>query len=279
MSVVREDVVRLTFDFETQKITQSEGSIEDLLELTQKLGGAQGTGKAEDGFDDAAKAAKEFGKTRLNKLSDGLDSIAKSVGQIALKMGGLAIKGIAVGAAAGVAGVAALTNAAIQGYAEYEQLVGGVETLFGTGGMTMREYAESINQSTDSIKDFQREHGLVVDGIIGKNTAAAMEKSYRAMEAAEKAVLTNANNAYKTAGLSANEYMETVTSFSASLIQSLGGDTQKAATLADQAIIDMSDNANKMGTDMTMIQNAYQGFAKQNYTMLDNLNTLGALVV
>lgn len=77
--------------------------------------------------------------------------------------------------------------------------------------------------------------------------------------------------AYKTAGLSANEYMETATSFSASLIQSVKGDTEKAAKLADQAIIDMSDNANKMGSSMESIQNAYQGFAKQNYTMLDNL--------
>ena len=80
-----------------------------------------------------------------------------------------------------------------------------------------------------------------------------------------------ANNAFKTAGMSANEYMETVTSFSASLIQSLGGDTEKASEYADRAITDMSDNANKMGSDMTSIQNAYQGFAKQNYTMLDNL--------
>ena len=84
-------------------------------------------------------------------------------------------------------------------------------------------------------------------------------------------VLDYANNAYMTAGLSANEYMSTVTSFSASLLQSLGGDTEKASSYADRAITDMSDNANKMGTSMEMIQNAYQGFAKSNYTMLDNL--------
>ena len=124
----------------------------------------------------------------------------------------------AVGAAA--AGITALTTAAVNNYAEYEQLVGGVETLF--------------------------------------------------KDSAEK-VLEYADNAYKTAGMSANAYMETVTSFSASLLQSLGGDTAKAAEKADQAIVDMSDNANKMGTAMESIQNAYQGFAKQNYTMLDNL--------
>lgn len=124
----------------------------------------------------------------------------------------------AVGAAA--TGIAALTTAAVNNYAEYEQLVGGVETLFGNSSKKIQEYAA---------------------------------------------------NAYKTAGVSANEYMSTVTSFSASLLQSLGGDTEAAAEYANQALIDMSDNANKMGTDMSMIQNAYQGFAKQNYTMLDNL--------
>ncbi len=109
---------------------------------------------------------------------------------------------------------------ALESFANNEQLIGGVETLFKDSAGTVENYA---------------------------------------------------NNAYKTAGLSANEYMETVTSFSASLLQSLNGDTAKSAQVADMAITDMSDNANKMGTDMTMIQNAYQGFAKQNYTMLDNL--------
>ena len=109
---------------------------------------------------------------------------------------------------------------AIDSYAQYEQLTGGVETLF--------------KDSSDIVMDY-------------------------------------AKNAYVTAGMSANQYMETVTSFSASLLQSLGGDTEKAAEVGDMAISDMSDNANKMGTSMEMIQNAYQGFAKQNYTMLDNL--------
>lgn len=104
---------------------------------------------------------------------------------------------------------------------------------------------------------------------------AALEQSLGGVETLFKdhadIVIANADNAYKTAGISANKYMEQATSFSASLLQSLGGDTKAAAKYADMAIIDMSDNANKMGTDMEMIQNAYQGFAKQNYTMLDNL--------
>lgn len=131
-----------------------------------------------------------------------------------------AVKASAAAVGAASAGVAALGTACINAYADYEQLVGGVETLF--------------KDSADTIQTF-------------------------------------ADNAYKTAGLSANEYMETVTSFSASLLQSLDGDTEKAAAAADLAITDMADNANKMGTAMESIQNAYQGFAKQNYTMLDNL--------
>ena len=127
--------------------------------------------------------------------------------------------GAAAVAAAGTA-IIAIGKQAIEQYAEYEQLVGGVETLF--------------KQSSDTVMGY-------------------------------------AENAYKTAGLSANEYMSTVTSFSASLLQSLGGDTEAAAKYADMAITDMSDNANKMGTSMEMIQNAYQGFAKGNMTMLDNL--------
>lgn len=139
----------------------------------------------------------------------------------ALKSGlAVAAKAAAAATAAAAGAVIALTKSAVENYGEYEQLVGGVETLFKDSAGTVEEYAK---------------------------------------------------NAYQTAGLSANEYMETVTSFSASLLQSMGNDTAAAAEKADQAITDMSDNANKMGTDMQSIQNAYQGFAKQNYTMLDNL--------
>ena len=127
-------------------------------------------------------------------------------------------KGLAKAAkvAAAATGIGVLAKKSLDAYADFEQLTGGVETLFKTSADTVKNYAA---------------------------------------------------NAYKTAGLSANEYMETVTSFSASLIQSLGGDTKKAAEYANTAITDMSDNANKMGTSMEMIQNAYQGFAKQNYTI------------
>lgn len=155
------------------------------------------------------------------------DQASRQVETLSGKLKGGLVTAAKVGAsavAAAGAAIVAIGKQAIDQYAEYEQLVGGVETLFKQSADTVMGYAE---------------------------------------------------NAYKTAGLSANEYMNTVTSFSASLLQSLGGDTKAAAKYADMAITDMADNANKMGTSMEMIQNAYQGFSKQNYTMLDNLNIFG----
>lgn len=128
------------------------------------------------------------------------------------------------------------------------------------------ELAEYLHFEYDlDVEDAQ----AAVEAVQGSMLATYDEAESK--QKAQKVVMENAAKAWKTAGLSANEYMETVTSFSASLIQSVGGDTEAAAQIADQAIIAMSDNANKFGTDMTSIQNAYQGFAKQNYTMLDNL--------
>lgn len=171
----------------------------DIFDLSAKI--TVDSSEYENGLNSASEKTATFG----DKMKSGLGTVGKLAG---------------AGLAAAAAGVSALVKSSVESYANYEQLVGGVETLFGDSANRVMSYAE---------------------------------------------------NAFKTAGLSANEYMETVTSFSASLLQSLGGDTVKAADYADMAIRDMSDNANKMGTDMTAIQNAYQGFAKQNYTMLDNL--------
>ncbi|MCM1509012.1 MAG: hypothetical protein NC177_18030, partial [Ruminococcus flavefaciens] len=184
----------------------------------------------EKGAKGLLKAVKKIGKEPMQKAISGMSkfgktagSAAKQVGLIAAKIGKIGVKGLMKGLAgvgAAAAAVGAIVAKSVTAYSDYEQLIGGVETLF-------------------------------------KGSASVVEK--------------NANDAYKTAGLSANEYMETVTSFSASLLQSLKGDTQKSASVADRAITDMADNANKMGSSMESIQNAYQGFAKQNYTMLDNL--------
>jgi phage-related protein len=201
---------------------------------------------------------------KLSKLSSGLGKGLATAAKIGTA---------AVGAAA--AGITALTKAAVDNYAEYEQLVGGVQTLFSKSKSASEDFADSIRNDAEAVKEFQKAHGLVVDGILGPQTMAEIEKQYGQLEdivtSSADVVIKNASEAFRTAGLSANQYMETVTSFSASLIASLGGDTAKAADYADKAIIDMADNANKMGTDISLIQNAYQGFAKQNYTMLDNL--------
>ena len=205
------------------------------------------------GVDD--KASNKL-KNISEKLGDGLKTAAK-VGVAAVGAASTAIVG--------------LTKSAVESYAEYEQLVGGVQTLFTQSASASDAFANSIRNDAKAVKEFQKANGLAVDGILGPKTMAAIEAAYgNVQEVSTKAadmVMEYAANAYKTAGLSANEYMETVTSFSASLLQSLGGDTEAAAEYADKAITDMSDNANKMGTSMESIQNAYQGFAKQNYTI------------
>lgn len=174
-------------------------------------------------------------ESKLNDSTKAVDKFAdaeKEAGSQTLRLGDLikanltseviiaGVKGLASAMKSVASGLVNIGKEAIKNYAEYEQLIGGVETLF-------------------------------------KESSGVVEKY--------------ANDSYKTAGLSANEYMSTITSFSASLLQSLNGDTAKVAEVGNMAVIDMADNANKMGTSMSLIQSAYQGFAKQNYTMLDNL--------
>ena len=176
----------------------------------------------------------------INGRSDNFNTALSGAKKAAATAG----KAIIASIGAVSAGVAAVGTKIVNEYANYEQLVGGVETLFGAQGKSLEDYAASVGKTV---------------------TEASAE--YSKLLAAQETVMKNAENAYKTAGRSANDYMETVTSFSASLIQSLGGATQKAAEYADMATTDMSDNASKMGTDMEMIQNAYNGFAKQTFTI------------
>lgn len=220
-------------------------------------------------LDEAEKRLKNFGAGTENGGSNIIDKITPSdaetekkgegfgkkflsgVGKAAA-VGGTILAGIATAAGAAVAGVAGGAVKMIQevtkAYGNYEQLVGGVDKLFGTGGKSVEEYAQSIN-----------------------NTVSQALDKYSRLQTAAYTVTKNAENAYKTAGMSANEYMETVTSISASLIKSVGGDTQKAADLADQTIRDMADNANTFGTSIRDVTNVYQSLAKGNYQTLDNL--------
>lgn len=186
-----------------------------------------------------------------DQASSKIGGVAKKASSAFSKIGSAAVGGMkfaAKGVAAGADAIATLSTIAVKTYADYEQLVGGVETLFGAGGKSLVEYVNDVGKYSPEIT-----------------------KQYNDLMAAQSKVMDDADAAYKTAGLSANDYMKTVTGFAAALNSSLGGNTQKAAEYANMAVVDMADNANKMGTSMESIQNAYQGFAKQNYTMLDNL--------
>lgn len=172
---------------------------------------------------------KQKAKSDIDEVTESAKSSSSKLSGFLSKLGSGAIalgKTVAVGVGACATAISGLTGMAVNSYGEYEQLVGGVETLFKDSANTVLQYA---------------------------------------------------NKAYETAGMSANQYMETVTSFTASLLQGLNGDTAKTAQVADMAIQDMADNANKMGTSMEMIQNAYQGFSKQNY-MINLMSFTQAIV-
>lgn len=304
---LKSDVAKLAAEYKKQGMSASEAMKKAWEEIDKSQ---YETAKTSE------KTAKSFfgnwDSSKFNTSGDKIKNGIKSIGKTITAAGKAAVKVSAVAISAATAGVTALTKIGIDAYADYEQLVGGVETLFGAGGKTLEEYAKSfkgysdaasqsihkLGDSGEDIKKLQQEliaqgydlGAAGADGIYGPKTQAAFEaykkankdtvtsaeESYNRLMGAQNLVMENADKAYKTAGLSANQYMENVTSFSASLIQSLNGDTLKAAEYANRAIVDMADNSNKMGTSMEAIQNAYSGFAKSNYTMLDNLK-LGGL--
>lgn len=195
-------------------------------------------------FSSGMKEAQASLQSLKNQTGSSLDKVSNSlsaVGASAIKLGSGMTATLTAPVVAGVTGI-------VKSFADLEQSLGGVETLFKDNGTSAIGLAKKYNI-----------------------TAKEAQAMYDTMEAKGASVLSNANNAFKTAGVSANQYMQQVTSFSATLLQGLGGDTEKAAQYADKALVQMADNANKMGTNMSDIQNAYQGFAKDNYTMLDNL--------
>lgn len=258
-NIIRQDIIEIGFNTDIGVLTKINEEIDDLRKSLGVVGDADGLSEIKKQAEDATKSTKKmtdemqkFVKTGndglervkkqaeetvkptqklreelrrlagigMEKLNAGLKKTGQNLSNLAKRAASVSFKAIVTGLAATATGLGYVTKQSVAVFADYEQLIGGVETLF-------------------------KDSAPIVEGY--------------------------ADNAYKSAGLSANAYMETVTGFSASLLQSLGGDTQAAAKLADVAISDMADNANKMGTGMEMIQDAYQGFAKQNYTMLDNL--------
>lgn len=195
-------------------------------------------------FSSGMKEAQASLQSLKHQTGSSLDKVSNSlsaVGASAIKLGSGMTATLTAPVVAGVTGI-------VKSFADLEQSLGGVETLFKDNGTSAIGLAKKYNI-----------------------TAKEAQAMYDTMEEKGASVISNANKAFKTAGVSANEYMQQVTSFSATLLQGLGGDTEKAAQYADKALVQMADNANKMGTNMSDIQNAYQGFAKDNYTMLDNL--------
>lgn len=191
----------------------------------------------------------EAGEVRYKAGVDdsGIDGDMQKVQSKLTGAAGIAAKAVGVAFLAVGAAVGAAVKMGVEEGSALEQSIGGIETLFGAGGKSAEEYAKSVGKSVEETK-----------------------ADYQQLMNAQNLALDNASKAYKTAGLSANDYMQTVTGFAASLKQSVENETE-AAKIADMAVIDMADNANKMGSSMESIQTAYQGFAKQNYTMLDNL--------
>nr|DAS46858.1 MAG TPA: tail tape measure protein [Caudoviricetes sp.] len=253
-NVIRQDIIQLGFDIDLSGLKKVNDEMDDLKKNISGVGSNDGidnlkketdkaknsvnglgkeTDKATDSVDGLGKKTDKaknsltsLGKVSVNQLSGGLSKLDQKLTSVAKKaagatytglkkLAGISFKALGVGAGA----VSAIMGNAVKDYANFEQQIGGVETLFKKDANIVQKYA---------------------------------------------------NDAFKTAGLSANDYMETVTGFAASLLQSVGGDTEKAAKYADVAITDMADNANKMGTGMESIQYAYQGFAKQNYTIKSN---------
>lgn len=210
----------------------------DLLALAVKF--SLDKQEYEEGLTDAEKKAYQTGE----RIGTGLKGIGSAVGG--------AISGLAKITAAGITATTgaavAITKQAVAEYAEYQQLLGGVQKLYGTAGQSVEQYAESVGKSV-----------------------AEIQGEYDNLTKAQDMVLANAQNAFRTAGMSTSQYMETATSFSAALINSLEGDTVKAAEQTDVAMRAISDNYNTFGGDMASIENAFKGFAKQNFTMLDNL--------
>lgn len=251
-NVIRNDIVKL--DFEINGLKEVKKLQDELNALKKKLGGV-----GDDTFDGLDKGASK-GKKALEKVKEQAEKVKKSLSDIGKKaakaafnglkkLAGISFKALTAGVTAVAGAIGGLVTKAVQAYGEYEQLYGGMQTLLGAkGAKNVQEYAKLTGKSVKSVK-----------------------KEYNNVVKSEKLVMKNANDAYKTAGMSANQYMETVTSFSAALTSSLGGDTLKAAKLANTAIGDMADNANKMGTPLENVSIVYSNLARGMYMTLDNL--------
>lgn len=252
--VVRQDVVRLDLEVSDtfKELKKISAEIDELKKLFKG-------GMGDDEFDklkDSAKKAKkplEEVKTTATKVKDAVVDIGKKAATVGYnglkKMAGVSFKALTVGLAGAATAIGGIVAKSVSAYADFEQLFGGVETLLGAkGAKSAQEYAK-------------------ITGV----SANKAEEEFKKAIGSQNLVMKNANDAYKTAGMSANQYMETITTFAASLKSSVGNDTMEAAKLADVAIKDMADNANKMGTPLESVSTVYSNLARGMYMTLDNL--------
>lgn len=239
----KQKVADLTKQFQ-DSVKETGVASDESIRLANALKEAEGkAGSAEKAITSFASGESEAGD-EAEETEGKLAKLVKTMGKGLVAVAKVGLTGLAT---AGTA-IGKVVYESVQKFSEYEQNIGGIQKLYGNAGMSVEDYATSVGKSVEEIKG-----------------------EYDQLTQAQNLVLENAQNAYQTAGMSANEYMTTATSFSAALINSLEGDTVKAAEQTDVAMRAISDNFNTFGGDIGMIQGAFQGFAKQNYTMLDNL--------
>jgi ElaB/YqjD/DUF883 family membrane-anchored ribosome-binding protein len=252
-NVIRNDIVKL--DFEVEGLKELKKLQDETNELKKKLTGGIGDDALDGlkkGANDSVKPLKNV-KEQAEKVKKSVTDIGKKAATTAFKglkkLAGISFKALTAGIGTAATALGFLMKNAVSAYSEYEQLYGGMQTLLGAkGAKSVEEYAKLTGKSVD-----------------------AVQGEYQKMLDSENYVMTKANDAFKTAGMSANEYMETITSFAAAMVTSVGGDTKKAAELSDMAIQDMADNANKMGTPLENVSIVYSNLARGMYMTLDNL--------
>lgn len=251
-NIIKRDIVQLEFQSNSDEIQKLTKMVE---ELRKNFKGGVGDDELDKLKDSAEKTKKPLDKLKdqVEKVKNKVTELGKKAATTAYnglkKMAGVSFKALTVGLTAAAAGIAGIVANSVSAYAEYEQLIGGMETLLGRkGAKNVGDYAKIVKKPVDEVRN-----------------------EYNKLAESEALVMKNANDAFKTSGLSANQYMTTVTGIAAHLKKSTGGDTVEAAKLADMAIQDMSDNANKMGNSMEMIQTVYSNLSRGMYMTLDNL--------
>jgi len=251
-NVIRQDIIQLDFITNLKELTKINKEVDELKKAFKGGVGDDALEKLKNKANEAVDPLEKV-KKKAKEVSDKVAAIGKKAAKTAFnglkKLASISFKALTAGITGAATAVAVLVKNAVSAYSDYEQLYGGMQTLLGAkGAKNVEEYAKLTGKSVNAVKS-----------------------EYKELTDSEKYVMKNANNAFKTAGMSANQYMETITTFAASMKSSVGGDAMEAAKLSDMAIQDMADNANKMGTPLENVSIVYSNLARDMYMTLDNL--------